>query len=204
MSEKHVELKALYAQDAVETDRPWKRWQWAYTSDENPVWRDCKYPIAWHEGREYRRKHDAKRGHKHAHLMALYANDAAETDKPWERWEYKDKNDGSRWWKCDGSPLWFVLHDYRRKPAPTRTMTIAGIEVPMPLMEAPEYRTTVYVPQPLFGAVKFEWVDNDLNKLFLELGRVHITREGALAHNEAMNKVIKDAIAEAQKGGGDA
>jgi hypothetical protein len=29
--------------------------------------------------------------HKHAKLMALYAEDAAETDKPWERWEYNNQ-----------------------------------------------------------------------------------------------------------------
>jgi len=28
--------------------------------------------------------------HKHADLMLQYAQDAMETDKPWERWEYSD------------------------------------------------------------------------------------------------------------------
>lgn len=32
--------------------------------------------------------------HPHAELMKQYAEDAMETDKPWERWEYS----------CDGSP----------------------------------------------------------------------------------------------------
>ena len=31
--------------------------------------------------------------HKHANLMLQYAQDAMETDKPWERWEVKAPNE---------------------------------------------------------------------------------------------------------------
>lgn len=34
--------------------------------------------------------------HIHYNLMALYAQDAAETDKPWERWQFMRKSSSSK------------------------------------------------------------------------------------------------------------
>lgn len=53
--------------------------------------------------------------HPHAELMALYAKDAAETDKPWERWECFDPS--LKDWRSLGShPTWALTIEYRRKP----------------------------------------------------------------------------------------
>lgn len=52
--------------------------------------------------------------HPHAENMRLYAEDAAETDKPWERWEYMWSG---RWNPLGGDPDW-SYDDYRRKPKP--------------------------------------------------------------------------------------
>jgi len=54
--------------------------------------------------------------HKHAELMAMYAEDARETDKPWERWELH--NPGGLWHSMASHPLWFERTNYRRKPQP--------------------------------------------------------------------------------------
>lgn len=51
--------------------------------------------------------------HKHAHLMALYAQGALETDKPYARWEIK-KEGG--WAGLVAHPAWSGYHEYRRKP----------------------------------------------------------------------------------------
>jgi hypothetical protein len=53
--------------------------------------------------------------HKHAELMAAYAADAMETDKPWELWEARAprKHD---WFVMKGYPCWSVDFEYRRKP----------------------------------------------------------------------------------------
>lgn len=73
----------------------------------------------------------AKQGHVHAHAhahaesMALYAEDAKTTDKPWELWQVKDK-DGV-WWPCTHHPIWGAATEYRRKP---KTHTVNGVEVP--------------------------------------------------------------------------
>jgi hypothetical protein len=60
--------------------------------------------------------------HKHAALMAEYAKDAAETDKPWERWEVRNQTcpiDEYRVWNtCRSHPEWVEGCEYRRKPKP--------------------------------------------------------------------------------------
>lgn len=55
--------------------------------------------------------------HPHAELMALYAKDAAETDKPWERWEYiTPSRPHAEWRSAMSNPKWFLNNKYRRKP----------------------------------------------------------------------------------------
>lgn len=51
--------------------------------------------------------------HIHAELMAQYAADARETEKPWVRWEY---HNGHGWEELNGSPIWDIGFQYRRKP----------------------------------------------------------------------------------------
>ena len=53
--------------------------------------------------------------HPHAELMALYAKDAAETDKPWERWEWFDPF-LNQWSSLNSFPSWAPRIKYRRKP----------------------------------------------------------------------------------------
>lgn len=53
--------------------------------------------------------------HPHAELMALYAKDAAETDEPWERWEWFDLY-LNQWCSLNSFPSWSPTTKYRRKP----------------------------------------------------------------------------------------
>lgn len=55
----------------------------------------------------------APRQHPHAALMAEYAKDAAETDRPWERWEF-ERFEG-KWSGLNQHPRWFREVKYRRK-----------------------------------------------------------------------------------------
>jgi hypothetical protein len=58
--------------------------------------------------------------HKHAELMAEYAKDAMETDRPWERWEVKVYRIDSGYvsWRAmeRTEALFFPVNEYRRKP----------------------------------------------------------------------------------------
>ena len=63
--------------------------------------------------------------HPHAHLMALYAEDAKTTDKPWELWELFTKL--GTWVGVGRNPDWCADIQYRRKP---KTHIVNGAEVP--------------------------------------------------------------------------
>lgn len=52
--------------------------------------------------------------HIHAELMAQYAQDAMETDKPHCLWQWKDRNHD--WSDIFDHPSWHLDGEYRRKP----------------------------------------------------------------------------------------
>jgi hypothetical protein len=53
--------------------------------------------------------------HKHAELMAQYAQDAMTTFTPWELWEFKRPCSDS-WLGCGYNPSWNTYHEFRRRP----------------------------------------------------------------------------------------
>ncbi len=60
-----------------------------------------------------RYKSNLPKPHPHAALMAEFAKDAAETDKPWLRWECRYANDN--WYPLTALPQWTLQYSYRRK-----------------------------------------------------------------------------------------
>lgn len=69
--------------------------------------------------------------HIHATLMLQYAQDAAETETPWERWEWRAGNK-MPFEACTNHPAWVPVFVYRRKP---QTITVNGFEVPAPVKD---------------------------------------------------------------------
>ena len=67
---------------------------------------------------------DTRKAHVHAESMRLYAEDAADTDKPWKRWEGKNILHHS-WFNCCQHPNWSKDFEYRRNP---RTINIKDLE----------------------------------------------------------------------------
>ena len=120
--------------------------------------------------------------HKHAALMLQYAQDAAETDKPWERWEC---NDGVAWRPFTMKhPSWLQDCEYRRKP---RTMTYS-VTMPEPMREAPQLDTEYYLVS-LFEPMHFEvayWGDCHGERMLLKRGLCFATKEDAIAAAKAM------------------
>ena len=121
--------------------------------------------------------------HKHAHLMAQYAQDALETDKPWERWEVATIS-GNEWGSLPGNPIWGEYAEYRRKPH-TLTYTVT---IPEPLREAPEVGTIVYIPTPLAKklASAYCWYGYPPDECLLKRGLCFATGEDAIAAAKAM------------------
>jgi hypothetical protein len=132
--------------------------------------------------------------HVHAKMMALYALDAAETDKPWERWEEYRRSELIGWISVNKHPEWDDCTEYRRKP---RTIHINGIEVPEPCREPLEGVTHYYMPDLVESAggsssglssgwVWSAWDDDEVDHARLKAGIVHLTKEAAEMHAKAL------------------
>lgn len=123
--------------------------------------------------------------HKHAELMAQYAQDAMETDKPWERWEYLAIACSNTWRKCEGQPAWHFTMKYRRKP---RTININGFEVPEPVRELLKDGAEYYIPslKSSGGHDCHNWHGDDYDNLWLAKGLIHLTKEAAQTHAKAL------------------
>lgn len=100
--------------------------------------------------------------HKHAELMMQYAQDALETDKPWERWEVKTCEQGG-WYTPTSQVPFNEWNEYRRKP---KTINVNG-------HEAPEYDDYI-------------WEDTSLDTEAMKRGLIHLTKEAAIAHAKAL------------------
>lgn len=128
--------------------------------------------------------------HIHAGLMLQYAQDAMETETPWERWEIA--KDGEEWHTPFGE-LSFLSHlHYRRKQ---RTININGFEVPEPLREPPNNRTkyyAVYIPPISFAELWWTGDEDDKDdRYYLDHGLIHLTKEAATLHREALLSFTK-------------
>ena len=122
--------------------------------------------------------------HKHAHLMAQYAQDALETETPWTRWQVLRLDAGGQWVDCFIPIGWGVEAEYRRKP---RTMTYT-VTIPEPLREAPEVGETYYVADPRardFYDWQY-WHNDELDMRFLTRGLCFATKEDAIAAAKVM------------------
>ena len=119
--------------------------------------------------------------HKHAALMLQYAQDWADTDKPWERWEWK----GGRGWYPLASEFAFSIHyEYRRKP-PTLTYTVT---IPVPLREAPETGSWYWLAETASDdfTSRVEWEGDGCDHSWLKRGLCFATKEDAIAAAIAM------------------
>jgi hypothetical protein len=116
------ELKAQYEKDVTDHGREKANSMWQH-NDYGGCWTTfytTEVPI-WYTNVEYRRKRSAylakpPAGHKHAELMAQYAEDAKTHEKPWTQWEAYCTKPPRNWFELKSHPSWADDHDYRRKP----------------------------------------------------------------------------------------
>ena len=121
--------------------------------------------------------------HKHAALMLQYAQDALETDKPWDRWEFRVL-DTEGWLDCAGGIGFSDLCEYRRKP---RTITYT-ITIPEPMREAPERQQRYFMASPASWPYcnEFRWCGEAREHEWLKRGLCFATKEDAIAAAKAM------------------
>ena len=120
--------------------------------------------------------------HKHAALIAQYAQDWAETDKPWERWEVAASV--NKFDSLSNHPDWHEEYEYRRKQ---HTLTYS-VTIPEPMREAPPLGTEYYIVS-LFKPQNFDiayWGGCYGEHMLLKRGLCFKTEEDAIAAAKAM------------------
>ena len=131
--------------------------------------------------------------HKHADLMLQYAQDAAETEKPWERWEMGDDN--IVWLPCSNNPLWDTSVMYRHKP---QVIKVGRHEFPKPITERPKEGTMYWTIESGgengFYAERYRWRQNGEDESVIQQGLVHLTEEAAQAHADVLNAICRGDI----------
>ena len=132
--------------------------------------------------------------HKHAELMMQYAQDAMETDKPWERWQYQTEpmQEGDVWKNCFPNPSFDGIYKYRRKPK-MLSVTLANGEVvswPEPQHTELEYGDLYFyfVPTHVDIVLK-KWECAPWDRTTLSNGHIHLTEEAAQQHSYALFKI---------------
>ncbi len=120
--------------------------------------------------------------HTHAAAMAEYAKDAIETDKPWERWEFCHMR--GEYQSLHNHPEWVENNEYRRK---AKTILINGHEVPEPHRKPLEIDDPYWTFTFFFdGVSEYCWQGDDIDTSCLENGFIHLTREAAEKHFNAL------------------
>lgn len=132
--------------------------------------------------------------HKHAALMLQYAQDAAETDTPWERWEWRDINT-NQFITCNQHPSWSLNGGFRRKP---QVIRVGRHEFPKPITEVPEEGTVYWTIEVDgwngFYVEHYKWRQNGEDESCIRQGLIHLTESAAQAHADVLNAICRGDI----------
>ena len=131
--------------------------------------------------------------HKHAALMLQYAQDAAETDSPWERWEWRDINT-NRFVTCNQHPSWSLNGGFRRKP---QVIRVGRHEFPKPIAFTPPKDTIYWVIRlhaEGYAPDDLIWSGDKTDFDLLKSCVVHLSREAAQAHADVLNAICRGDI----------
>ncbi|MCC8465841.1 hypothetical protein [Photorhabdus bodei] len=127
---------------------------------------------------------DNKR-HVHAENMMQYGDDAFKTNEPWKLWEFKSKHTGDAWVDCYSHPEWAETMIYRRKPE------IINVSFPKPVCYKLE-KCKKYWTISLNGNISPAcWEGSESDYQRLENGLIHLTKEAAKQHAEALIKITR-------------
>ena len=123
--------------------------------------------------------------HKHYKEMMMYAEDAAETDEPWSRWQgHHDSRD--EWKGLYNNPMWLTCHSYRRK---AKTININGYDVPEPVRQPLDMGDQYYLVGH-FHIYEYHhkrvWKDTSGDHYYLNLGVIQRSVADAELHTEAL------------------
>ena len=90
-------------------------------------------------------------------------------------------------WSVVGAPNWNPNCQYRFKPAEPKYIVVNGVNVPEPVRERLRDQQEFWLADaPYSVADKRAWEDGYVYDRWLSLGLIHLTREAAQAHIDAM------------------
>lgn len=119
--------------------------------------------------------------------MLTYAQDAQESDTPWQLWEILTS---SGWRDLHSNPKWDTNTGYRRK---VKTIRIGEYDVPEPLRVRPKKGETYH-----FVSFKgdsnvhsYSWQGDSIDDELLSKGIIHLTNEAAELHAKALISLTK-------------
>lgn len=129
--------------------------------------------------------------HVHAALMLQYAQDAAETPRPWERWEILR---GKSWCDLTENPTWIEYMEYRRKP---QVIRVGRHEFPKPIHERPRKGDVYWYVDMRQGehyvcSTYWHHYDEDYGRLNKYV--CHLTEAAAQAHADVLNAICRGDV----------
>lgn len=124
-------------------------------------------------------------GHPHAELIMKYAEIAQYDAEPWKHFEYYA---AVGWVECSPLMSFNETVEYRLKP---QTININGFEVPEPLRSVPAYGTSYFIID-LPDVEGMTWTNVPDEYAWLKAGIIHLTREAAEKHLEALLSFTKE------------
>ncbi|PQQ23694.1 hypothetical protein [Photorhabdus hindustanensis] len=124
--------------------------------------------------------------HVHAELMLQYAQDAMKTDEPWKLWE-RLHIEVIGWEQCPHNPGWNPEFKYRRKP---EMITVGKVSFPKPVDYKLKYNDEYFVVD-LSVIRNLIWKNDNMDTYYLKLGVIHLTKEAAQQHFDALIKINK-------------
>ncbi|MBS9422251.1 hypothetical protein [Photorhabdus caribbeanensis] len=124
--------------------------------------------------------------HIHAKNMALYAQDALKTNEPWLLWEFK--GEGCKKFSTLAShPSWYEDVIYRRKP---EMIKIGKVSFPKPVDYELKHNDEYFIFD-LSAVRKYRWNNDSVDEYYLKIGVLHLTKEAAHQHFDALVKINK-------------
>jgi len=122
--------------------------------------------------------------HPHAKLAQQFWAEMEHDCTAYRNWQARS-NDAETWSDCDGPPSFAKYNQYRRKPS---VIIINGIEVPEPCREPLEKGQDYFRPSLSVDpwAKKNMWCNDEFDKAWLDAGCVHLTKEAAILHAQAL------------------
>lgn len=90
-------------------------------------------------------------------------------------------------WRETVAPTWGTQNEYRFKPAEPKYIVVNGIQVPEPVRGELENDQRAWLADiSLAIPCHINWLDTTAHNRWLSLGLIHLTREAAQAHIDAM------------------